>query len=226
MITNKDCWVRERCKKSKNCDEEFCIKLFKINALCDEALLTKEQRIRKKLWLDGNGADREAFQFLSSVEEAVEKFVESGDNLYIHSFITGNGKTAWALRLLNAYLEKIWYKTDLACRGLFVNVPRFLIALKNNISEHDEYYNHIKDNILSADLVVFDEMGAKVATSFEVEHLLSIINARIDAKKANIYTSNLAPDELKLAVGDRMYSRIINCSTIINFIGSDKRGLK
>ena len=30
MITNKDCWVRERCKKAKNCDEEFCIKLFKI----------------------------------------------------------------------------------------------------------------------------------------------------------------------------------------------------
>lgn len=221
-----DCWVRERCKKAVNCDGESCIKLFKINELCNLAMLTDDQRRKKKLWLDGNGIDKDAFTFLKSVEDNVEKFVNSGDNLYIYSYITGNGKTAWALRILNSYIEKIWYKSDIVCRGLFVNVPRFLISLKDNIGNYNEYYNQIKDNILDADLVVFDEIGAKVATSFETEHLLSIVNARVDAKKSNIYTSNLGPEELRKAVGDRMYSRIINTSTEIMFRGTDKRSIR
>lgn len=221
-----DCWVRERCKKAVDCDGESCIKLFKINELCNLAMLTDDQRRKKKLWLDGNGIDKDAFTFLKSVEDNVEKFVNSGDNLYIYSYITGNGKTAWALRILNSYIEKIWYKSDIVCRGLFVNVPRFLISLKDNIGNYNEYYNQIKDNILDADLVVFDEIGAKVATSFETEHLLSIINARVDAKKSNIYTSNLGPEELRKAVGDRMYSRIINTSTEIMFRGTDKRSIR
>ena len=221
-----DCWVRERCKKAVNCDGESCIKLFKINELCNLAMLTDDQRRKKKLWLDGNGIDKDAFTFLKSVEDNVEKFVNSGDNLYIYSYITGNGKTAWALRILNSYIEKIWYKSDIVCRGLFVNVPRFLISLKDNIGNYNEYYNQIKDNILDADLVVFDEIGAKVATSFETEHLLSIINARVDAKKSNIYTSNLGPEELRKAVGDRMCSRIINTSTEIMFRGTDKRSIR
>ena len=221
-----DCWVRERCKKAVDCDGESCIKLFKINELCNLAMLTDDQRRKKKLWLDGNGIDKDAFTFLKSVEDNVEKFVNSGDNLYIYSYITGNGKTAWALRILNSYIEKIWYKSDIVCRGLFVNVPRFLISLKDNIGNYNEYYNQIKDNILDADLVVFDEIGAKVATSFETEHLLSIVNARVDAKKSNIYTSNLGPEELRKAVGDRMYSRIINTSTEIMFRGTDKRSIR
>ena len=110
-----DCWVRERCKKAVDCDGESCIKLFKINELCNLAMLTDDQRRKKKLWLDGNGIDKDAFTFLKSVEDNVEKFVNSGDNLYIYSYITGNGKTAWALRILNSYIEKIWYKSDIVC---------------------------------------------------------------------------------------------------------------
>lgn len=226
MVDFTQCWVKDRCKKGATCKGEFCMKLFKLNELCNLAMLTTEQRHKKRLWLDGNGVDKDAFTFLKSVEDNVEAFVNSGDNLYIYSYTTGNGKTAWALRILNSYLEKIWYKSDIKCRALFVNVPRFLISLKNNIAEYDEYYNQIKDNILKADLVVFDEIGAKAATAFEAEHLLSIINARVDSNLSNIYTSNLGPEELRKAVGDRMYSRIINVSTQICFRGSDKRGIR
>ena len=226
MINNDACWVKDRCKKYPNCGENFCIKLFKLNELCNMAMLTEEQRKKKKLWLDGNGIDKDAFVFLKNIEDNVETFVTSGGGLYIYSYITGNGKTAWSLRILNSYLEKIWYKSDLKCRGLFINVPRFLISLKENIGEYNQYYNDVKNNILTADLVVFDEIGTKVATTFECEHLLSIINYRIDSGKANIYTSNLGPEELRKSVGDRMYSRIINTSTEVMFRGSDKRSVK
>ena len=76
-----------------------------------------------------------------------------------------------------------------------------------------------------ADLVVFDEVGTKSLTSFEHEHILSIINARLDLGKSNIYTSNLTDDELLNKMGDRLYSRVVNNSQNVVFVGQDKRGL-
>ena len=85
---------------------------------------------------------------------------------------------------------------------------------------------HIKDNIYDCDIVVWDEIGTKAPTQFESEHLLSLINARIDSGKTNIYTSNLDSQQLREVVGERLYSRIINMSIDIEFHGKDKRGVK
>ena len=153
------------------------------------------------------------------------KFVETGDNVYIHSQITGNGKTAWSLRLMQAYFNSIWINTELKCRGLFIHVPRYLLELKNNISERSDYVEHIKENVLSADLVIWDEIGTKEFTQFEHENILNLINARLDAGKSNIYTSNLDGEELRDAVGDRLYSRIILCSNDVPLVGLDKRAI-
>ena len=73
---------------------------------------------------------------------------------------------------------------------------------------------------------MFDEISYKPATSFELETLLNIINTRIDMGKANIFTSNDSPEEFRNKLGDRLYSRVINTSTLIQFVGSDKRNLR
>ena len=126
---------------------------------------------------------------------------------------------------MQSYLESIWYKSDLKCRALFINVPRFLIALKNSISQQDDYINHIKENIQAVDLVVWDDIAIKTATTYEMENLLSIIDYRLNSGKSNIYTSNLFGKELSESLGDRLYSRIVNLSEVIEFVGQDKRGL-
>ena len=127
--------------------------------------------------------------------------------------------------MIQAYFNKIWIKTDLTCKALFINVPRFLLALKDNISDKNDYVQHIKDNVLICDLVVWDEVGLKNLTSFEHENILSLINARLDLGKANIYTSNLNLNELHESLGDRLYSRIVNYSENITLHGADKRAL-
>ena len=108
---------------------------------------------------------------------------------------------------------------------LFINVPRFLLSLKDNISEKSDYVQHIKENVLTCDLVIWDEIGTKSLSTFEHENVLNLVNARIDSGKSNIYTSNLTNDELHTAVGDRLYSRIVELSSDIELVGSDKRGL-
>lgn len=231
MITSKDCYLRGRCKKflDGNCPsevDEFCIKLFKLNYLYEESLLSTKQRMHTELRVDRDGTDKKAFQYLKSLSDSIEGFVKKGDNIYIHSSQCGNGKTEWAIRMIQCYFEAIWHKCSLSCKALFINVPRFLLALKDNISEKSDYVEHIKKNILTADIVVWDELGTKDATTFEHEHLLNLINTRIDYNKSNIYTSNLTPDELKDRLGERLYSRIVNLSHDMEFFGKDKRGLR
>ena len=230
MITSKDCWLRDTCRKYKNspdyCSSDiFCIRLFKINELYNNALLTESQRKRIALFPDADGTDYDKFIQLKNIEMNIKSFVAEGKNLYLHSSKCGNGKTAWSIRMLQAFIDSIWADSDLTCRALFINVPKFFLALKDSISNPSEYINHIKEYINTADVVVWDEIGIKNCTQFEFENMLSMINSRIDSCKSNIYTSNLTGDELLEKVGERLYSRIINLSVDIELNGVDKRGL-
>lgn len=227
-----NCYLQSTCWKFQNTDAEckhatiFCPRLFRMNYLYDQSLMSLKQRQHTPLRLDEDKSDLEAFNKLKSIEENIEKFVDTGSNLYIHSPISGNGKTEWSLRLLQSYIGKIWFKSDLRCRVLFINVPRYLISLKESISTPSEYVDHIKKHIFDADIVVFDELGIKAATTFEYENLLNFINTRIDLGKTNIYTSNLNSQELMDRLGSRLYSRILNMSVNIELRGADKRGLE
>ena len=177
-------------------------------------------------YVDKDGSDLDNFSYLATVEKNILGFVSQGGSLYISSPNTGNGKTSWALRMIQAYFDKIWYKADSSCHALFVHVPRFLLSLKDNISQRNEYAAHVKENAIGADLVVWDEIGTKGLTQFEHENILNYVNARLDAGKANIYTSNLTDGELRAAVGDRLYSRIVLASDCVVLRGKDKRGLR
>ena len=201
------------------------MKLFKLDHLYEQSLLSDEQRNRLTLVLDASEIDKKAFIYLSQIEKTIENFVNDGKNLYIYSETTGNGKSSWAIRLMQEYFNAIWYKTDLDCKGLFISVPKFLLSMKYNITNPDVYYNHIKDNVFNADLVIWDDICTKMATSFEHEHLLSILDNRIINNKSNIFTSNIPPNKLVDFMGDRLYSRIINWSQCIQFKGTDKRTL-
>ena len=227
MITKELCYFQESCKKFKEgtCVDLFCIRLFKLDQLYKNALLTPAQSLPIKLYVDADGTDKDKYIQLSTIEKNIKSFVTEGKNLYIHSAICGNGKTAWSLKLIQAYLNKIWPESS-GCRALFINVPRFFLALKDSISSQNDYIDHIKANVLEADLVVWDEVGVKALTPYEHEHLLNFINTRLDCGKSNIYTSNLQPAELKEKIGDRLYSRVVNLSEEIVFNGQDKRGIK
>jgi DNA replication protein DnaC len=155
----------------------------------------------------------------------IEDIVKAGKNIYIHSSSCGNGKTSWALRIVESYFDKIWYSSEMECRALFISVPQFLLALKANIAEKNDYVQYIKDNVLTADIIIWDDIATKDSTVFEAENLLSMIDSRINAGKTNIFTSNLTDEEIHKALGDRLASRICNLSYNVELHGLDKRGL-
>lgn len=226
MVSIKDCYLKSNCGKYKKgaCTDALCPRLFNIDTLYNKAQLSEAQKKPIQLMLEYDDPDKDTFKELAAIEANIVEFVHSGKNLYIHSNICGNGKTAWALKLLKAYINEIWPET-INCRALFINVPRFLLALKANISEPNQYAEDVKAEILNADLVIWDEIGIKNLTDYEHEQLLNYINTRIDLGKSNIYTSNLDANTLKGYIGERLYSRVVNMSKEIIFYGQDKRGL-
>lgn len=221
-----NCYLCENCKKFKNGDctyPEFCLKKFKQDKFFDLALISESQRVPIGLYLDANACDKIAFDRLNDIKNNICNFVRRGQNLYIFSTTTGNGKTAWSLKLAQSYIGKIWHEKDLTCEVLLIGVPRYLLSIKDAISNNNEYAKHIKENVLSANLVIWDDIATKGMTEFETENVLSIIDARINMGKSNIFTSNIQPHELSLFVGDRLASRILGTSETIKFVGQDKR---
>lgn len=220
----KNCQYRNNCN-GIDCNKEFCMKKYRLDTLYEASLLSPIQREYKKLHTDADGTDVNEFTKLAQLEKVVDKFVQQGANLYLHSYTCGNGKTSWAIRFINSYINKIWMRSNLECQALFISVPRYLLALKENISGYSEYATFINKNVLTADLVVWDDIAAKSGSEFELNHLLNAINTRMDAGKSNIFTSNLGKRELTNALGERLASRICNKSIDIELQGSDKRYL-
>jgi DNA replication protein DnaC len=197
-----------------------------MDSLYSAALMTDSQKKHITLRVDEDGTDLEQFKQLAAIEQDIVNFISSGKNLYLHSANCGNGKSSWSLRLAEAYFNKIWARTEVKCRVLFISVPRFLLALKDAISNKSTYVDYIKDNVLEADLVIWDDIAAKMGSEFELTHLLNIIDNRLALGKSNIYTSNLNRQQLYNALGERLTSRIANMSIDIELFGADKRVLK
>ena len=151
MIFSNDCFVKDICKKRQTTGCEcvnnniFCIKLFKLNTLYDNALLSAAQRQHLQLRIDADGSDKDAFNRLKYIEDNIELFVKNNRNLYIYSHVTGNGKSAWAVRLLQSYFNSIWYSSELTCKGLYINVPRFCYLLKIIYLKKANIYSILKN---------------------------------------------------------------------------------
>ena len=225
-MESKNCWLKNNCKQLHCDDPNGCLILYKLDYLYNQAGVPINLRSNVTLRTDADGTDFEQFKLLRSIQDDILNFVDSGQQLLIHSKTCGCGKTSWSLRLLQTYFNKIWFRTSLECKALFINVPYFLLALKDNISNKSNYIEHIKNNVLTCDLVIWDDIGTKASSVFESENLLSMIDGRILNNKANIFTSNLNDAELHESLGDRLASRICNLGYNITFQGGDKRGLK
>lgn len=221
--SDKDkCWYKDICNHSK-CGENFCIRHYKMDALISMAMLEGKQRYPIQLKLDNDNADRDAFLKLKDIQKDIASFISAGKNLLIYSEKTGNGKTEWAKKLLLSWFDSIWAATDFECRGLFISMPRFMAAMKENITNPNDYYQYINENILKADVVVWDEINYKDLTTFEHDYILGIISQRIATGKSNIYTTNYNLPIIEQKLGTRLSSRIVGGSIKVEFKGKDKR---
>ena len=111
----------------------------------DLAFISDGQRRTMALRYDSDGTDYQEFVRLHQISQDIENFVDNGKSLYLYSTGCGNGKTSWALRMAQEYIHRIWFKSDIRPRVLFINVPKFFLMLKDNISHQNDDIAHIKE---------------------------------------------------------------------------------
>jgi len=223
----EECWFKHNCKRKEQlgCDNSFCILNYKMNELTKLALLSNKDKYGISLVPDADGTDKDKFLELKDIQVNIKDFVNQGKNLFIYSNITGNGKSAWAKKLLISWLQSIIFESDFESRGLYISLPRFFTELRNNINQKSEYIEYVNEYITKVDLVIWDEIGIKNLNNWEHEIILNFVNLRMENNKANIFTSNMDPEQIRQALGDRLYSRIIQTCKVIEFKGKDKRAL-
>lgn len=107
--------------------------------------------------------------------------------LYLHGSF-GSGKTYLISALLNE-LSKEGYT------ALIIYYPELLRSLKESFT-NDDYYTRIKE-LKEADLLLLDDIGAETVTGWNRDEVLgTILQYRMEEKKATFFTSNLNLEEL------------------------------
>ena len=149
----------------------------------------------------------------------IERNLDEGKGLWFQGDI-GTGKTTLAMLVSKTALD--------AGRSVAIySLPRLLNLLREAIDSPDGKLDLI-DRLTAVDLLHIDDLGAENRTDWVLEQLYSIVNARYEAEKAIIATTNLMPDELSERLGARTVSRLVQiCGDLIPLCGADeRRGLR
>lgn len=170
--------------------------------------------------------DEQTFIYLNNYKNSISDHVMNGDNLLIYSSKVGNGKTTWATKILREYIEyKSPYSVINNCPGIYINVNNFLSEKKRSITEKSlsNYIIDIEKKLLSSHLVVFDDIGVKNQSDFDLGALYYWIDYRTSNMKSCIFTSNVTPEQLKNVLDERLYSRIVKYSIVKEIKDGDNR---
>lgn len=223
-FNKEECWYKEVCNKynSEECCAS-CIRYLEMYHLLNKSLLPKNKQRPIPLYPDD--IDIDAFNYLKSYKDNIVTHINNGDNLYLYGNVAGNGKTSWSIKIMLKYFNEIWSGNGFKERAYFIHVPTFLNNLKNNISNKDEAFEQLKQNLLKVDLVIWDDIASTSLSNYDYSNLLTYIDQRTLSGLSNIYTGNLNHDELTQAVGERLSSRIYDYSNVVELKGNSRRGL-
>lgn len=215
-----NCWYSANCKLD-DCSEN-CLVYMQLKWQMDNSGLPAVKQQPIKLYItEHNEIDRDTFQKLGAIRRNIVDTVESGQNIAIVSNNTGNGKTSWAIKMLQTYLHYTANGNYENLKGMFVSVPELLMKLKDFNNPLAESY---KERLRTVDLVVWDEIALTGVSQYDYAQLYVFIETRILHGKSNIFTCNYAnPDDLERILGTRLASRVWNTSTIFELKGKDER---
>jgi DNA replication protein DnaC len=214
---NSECWYKDVCDD----DCFMCNTYLQLKWQMDNSGLPAVLQRPIELYItDDNKCDKQMYKRLADIRKNIVDFVDGGNSLYICGY-AGNGKTSWAIKLLQSYLHHKAPGNYERLQGMFVSVTDLLLRLKDFNNPVPKEY---KDNLERVPLVIWDDIGITGMSQYDYTQIYTMINNRYLAGKSNIYTSNLVERmSLEDIVGDRLASRIYGLSEIIELKGRDMR---
>ncbi|MCF0120656.1 MAG: ATP-binding protein [Oscillospiraceae bacterium] len=146
-----------------------------------------------------------------------EKFGGRSKNL-IFSGPTGLGKTFLSACIARVVSEKgfsVVYETAGALFARFEE-SRFDRGDAESAREAVRRY-------MEAELLIIDDLGTEMTTSFTVSAMYELVNTRLTSGKRTIINTNLTRDELKARYSPQIFSRLDGEYQLLRFFGDDIR---
>lgn len=216
MDRNSECWYVESCEEE--CHN--CLIYIQMKWQFDNSGLPKAKY--KPIRLIATEDNMPIFTRLNEIRKGIDQFVKEGRNLYIGGLSTGTGKTSWAIKMLQTYFHYNAIGNHGRVTGMFVSTTELLLQLKDFNNPLPQEY---KNNLLNADLVVWDDIAVSGMSAYDYTQLFTLIDKRILNDKSNIFTSNyVSADKFSECMGTRLASRIWDTSEKVFIKGGDWRG--
>lgn len=148
----------------------------------------------------------------------INNFKNSSTNLYIFGDV-GRGKTFLINSIAKELLDRNFSVVYMTSTKLFSFMNDYLYAF----SERKEVLQEEYDLIFKSDLLIIDDLGSENDRNSNESILFDIVNDRIINKKSIIFSSNYSEDDLREIYGERIFSRIMGSSYVMEIYGDDLR---
>ncbi|NCC07593.1 MAG: DNA replication protein [Clostridia bacterium] len=138
---------------------------------------------------------------------------KSAQSLYLCGY-AGLGKTHLALSIAHKVLEKGYDVVYVSAQDAFDRIE------KEKFGGGGETLS----TMLSAQLLILDDLGTEYITPFVGSCLYSVINTRANKRMPTIYTSNILKDaDLARRYTEKIVSRLLGSCEVLYFCGEDIR---
>lgn len=124
--------------------------------------------------------------------------------------------TCIAKELMDMAVPVLYYSSV----ELFEVLANYTFTRETFLKENSK---EVHDLILTSDLLIIDDLGSELVNSFVINQLFNIINIRQMNSKKTIISTNLTPNQIKEAYGDRIFSRLVMSFDFYKFFGDDIR---
>lgn len=215
------CFAESYCAKDKSECNELCGGYRVLRTLY--RLSRVPVGYQYAIGLKPEPADIKSFEALNDFRENIRTHIEAGEGLYIWGKSTGCGKTSWACKIMGHYFRKIAFDSGLENEGLYIYLPTFLEDLRASYDNPDPEFDEVLSMLKKCKLLIIDDIGSERVTEWVRERLVSMINTRVSSGLSTIYTSNLSPKELNNTLGNRIGSRVLGSSLVVEITGGDRR---
>ena len=143
--------------------------------------------------------------------------------------LAGRGKTHLAVGVLRALIE------EKGCQGLFSDYGDMLKQIQNSYNPRSETTEfQLLQPVMEAEVLLLDDLGSIKPTTWVLDTVGQVLNARYNHKRTTIITTNFAnrapaggsvPSEPTLGdrIGERMRSRLTEMCVCLEVRGADFR---